>query len=42
MAKAWKHYQLQCIENQFRVYYKELDSTRQVPINISYLNIINK
>ena len=30
MAKAWKHYQLECIENHFRVYYKELDSTRQV------------
>ncbi len=30
MAKAWKRYQLECIENQFRIYYKELDSSRQV------------
>jgi len=30
MANAWKRYQLECIENQFRIYYKELDSSRQV------------
>jgi len=40
MANAWKRYQLECIDNQFRIYYKELDSSRQVSFNklkIKYL-----
>jgi hypothetical protein len=42
MAEAWKRHQLECIENHFRVYYKELDSTRQSKINTTRKELMNK
>ncbi|OUM66627.1 hypothetical protein PIROE2DRAFT_6043 [Piromyces sp. E2] len=42
MANAWKRYQLQCIDNQFRIYYKELDSSRQSKINLSRKDLIEE
>jgi len=42
MANAWKHYQLECIDNQFRIYYKELDSSRQSNINASRKDLMDE